>query len=265
MAAQDAEGRASCLLGQRGNPKAPQCHPAPTDISPLTPASLPAYPPYRAPARILPHPGPNAEGSATGSSTMSQIWTGYNDVTGISYGNAKTRALCVSPLTTAKLTRSCADLYPGAIKYTQLTTDIALEVNERCKQLALKHHKCDKMRTPKARDVGCHAKTSVTPRRGSPCGCPRACICLLGQRAGQEQLLCSQRTRTALLPVRPPDGAKLSHGILSFSYLLRVRMGQMGLKADTKECVLATTDVPFKRETAMILAIPWHRAAQKRD
>ena len=107
---------------------------------------------------------------------MSQIWTGYNDVTnvtGISYENAKNRVLCVSLLTTAKLTRSCADQYTGAINYTQFTTDIAWEVNERCKRLALEHHKCDKMRTPKACDAGCHAKTSVTPRRGSPCGCPR--------------------------------------------------------------------------------------------
>ena len=199
---------------------------------------------------------------------MSQTWTGYNDVTnvtGISYENAKNRVLCVSLLTTAKLTRSCADQYTGAIKYTQFTTVIAWEVNERCKRLALEHHKYDKMRTPKARDVGCHAKTSVTPRRGSHKGCLRACICLLGQRAGQEQPLCSQRRRTALLPVRPPDGAKLSHGILPFPYLLRVGMGQMGLKSDTKKCVLATTDVPSERETAMILTIPWHREAEKRD
>ena len=107
---------------------------------------------------------------------MSQIWTGYNDVTnvaGISYENAKKRVLCGGSLTTAKLTRSCADQYTGTIKYTQFTTDIALEVDERCKRLALEHHKCHKMRTPKARDGGCHAKTSVTPRRGSPCGCPR--------------------------------------------------------------------------------------------
>ena len=190
---------------------------------------------------------------------MSQIWTGYNDVsnvTAIRYENANNRVLCGGPLTTAKLTRSCADLYPDAIKYAQFATDIALEVRERCKGLALEHHKCDKMRTPKARDVGCHAKTSVTPRRGSPCVCPRACICLLGQRAGQEQLLCSQRTRTALLPVCPPDGAKSSHEIVLFPYLLRVGMGQMGLKADTKECVLATTDVPSEGETAMILTIP---------
>ena len=71
---------------------------------------------------------------------MSQIWTGYNDVTnvtGISYENAINRESCVSPLTTAKLTRSCADPNPGAITYMQLTTDIALEVNGRCKKLAL--------------------------------------------------------------------------------------------------------------------------------
>ena len=123
---------------------------------------------------------------------MSQIWTGYNDVsnvTAISYENANNRVLCGGPLTTAKLTRSCADLYPDAIKYGQFATDIALEVSERCKGLALEHHKCDKMRTPKARDVGCHAKTSVTPRRGCPCVCPRACICLLGQRRARAALV----------------------------------------------------------------------------
>ena len=46
------------------------------------------------------------------------------------------------------------------IKYRQFTTDIALEVSERCKTLTLEHHKCHKMRTSKARNAGCHAKTS---------------------------------------------------------------------------------------------------------
>ena len=141
---------------------------------------------------------------------MSQIWIGYNDVTnvtGISYENAKTRVLCVSPLTTAKLTPSCADPNPGAIKYIQFTTDIALEVNERCKQLALEYHKSDKMRTPNARDAGCHAKTSVTLRRGSHKGCPRACICLLGQRRARVALvLPAQRPRSH--PCACPMGLK---------------------------------------------------------
>ena len=199
---------------------------------------------------------------------MSQIWTGYNDVTnvtGIGYENAKNRVLCVSLLTTAKLTRSCADQYTGAINYTQFTTDIAWEVNERCKRLALEHHKCDKMRTPKACDAGCHAKTSVTPRRGSPCGCPRGLH--LSPRS-------ARRARAALvLPAHayrvatraPARWGQIVPRNIPFPYLLRVRMGQMGLQADTKECVLATTDVPSERETAMILTIPWHRAGQKRD
>ena len=63
---------------------------------------------------------------------MSQIWTGYNDVTnvtGISYENAINRESCVSSLTTPKLTRSCAGPNIGTINYTQFTSDIALEVN----------------------------------------------------------------------------------------------------------------------------------------
>ena len=89
--------------------------------------------------------------------------TGHNDVingTGISYENANTRVSCVSPLTKAKLTRSCAGPNPGAITYTPFTTDIALEETERCKTLALEHHKCHKMRTSKASNASCHAKTS---------------------------------------------------------------------------------------------------------
>ena len=64
---------------------------------------------------------------------MSQIWTGYNDVTnvtGSSYENANNRE---SPLSTAKLTRSCADTNIGAIKYTPFTTDIALQVTRDAK------------------------------------------------------------------------------------------------------------------------------------
>ena len=76
---------------------------------------------------------------------------------GISYENMNS---CVNPLTKAKLTHSCAGPNPGAIECIQFTTGIALEVNERCKKLALKHHKCHKMRTSKASNAGCHAKTS---------------------------------------------------------------------------------------------------------
>ena len=125
------------------------CASNPHDIRPLTPAALPAYPPNRPPpvSRCTPAPSPNLEAPATGDSTMSQIWTGYTDVTnctGISYGNAKNRESCVSPLTTAKLTRSCADPNPGAIMYTQFTMDIALKGNGRCNKLALEHHKVNK-------------------------------------------------------------------------------------------------------------------------
>ena len=77
--------------------------------------------------------------------------------TGISYENENS---CVNPLTKAKLTHSCAGPNPGAIKYMQFTTDIVLEENERCKRLALEHHKRHKMRTSKASNAGCHAKTS---------------------------------------------------------------------------------------------------------
>ena len=96
--------------------------------------------------------------------------TRYNDVTnvtGISYENAENRELCVSPLTKAKLTRSCAGPNPGAIKYIQFTTDITLEVNERYKPLALEHHKRHKIQTSKASNAGCHAKTSGKAARGS--------------------------------------------------------------------------------------------------
>ena len=63
-------------------------------------------------------------------------------------------------MTTAKLTHSCADPNPGAITYTQATTDMALAVNERCKTLVLKHHKYYKMRTSKAPNAGGHIKIS---------------------------------------------------------------------------------------------------------
>ena len=89
--------------------------------------------------------------------------TGYNhvtNVTGISYGNAENRGSYVSLLATAKLTLSCAGPNTGVITYTQCITDIALEDTERCKSLVLEHHKCHKMRTSKARNAGCHAKTS---------------------------------------------------------------------------------------------------------
>ena len=75
--------------------------------------------------------------------------------TGISYENVNS---CVNPLTKAKLSHSCAGPNPGAIKYMQFTTDIALEINERCKRLALEHHKRHKMRTSKASNAGCHAR-----------------------------------------------------------------------------------------------------------
>ena len=66
------------------------------------------------------------------------------------------RFVC-QPLTKTKLTHSCVGPNTGAITYTQFTTDIALEQTERCKNLALKYHK---MRTSKACNAGCHAKTS---------------------------------------------------------------------------------------------------------
>ena len=109
---------------------------------------------------------------------MSQIWTGYNDltnVTGHQLQKRNNRESCVSPLTTAKLTRSCADVNPGAINYTQFTTDMALELNERCQTLALEHHKCPETRTSEARDGGCHAKTSGKAARDLSRGSLMAC------------------------------------------------------------------------------------------
>ena len=95
--------------------------------------------------------------------------------------NANNRELCVSLLTKAKLTRSRAGSNPGAIKYRQFTTDIPLELTERYKKLALEHHKCHKMRTPKASNAGCHAKTSGKAARHS-----WVLLHLLGSRAWQD-------------------------------------------------------------------------------
>ena len=102
--------------------------------------------------------------------------TRYNDitnVTGISYENAKHRVSCVSPLTTAKLTRSCAGPNPGAITYTQLTTDISQEETETCKRLALEHHKTAQN---VARNVGSQprppAKRQGTRERARACPGP---------------------------------------------------------------------------------------------
>ena len=72
----------------------------------------------------------------------------------------KTCESCSGPLTTAKLTRSCADPNFGAIKYTSITMAIALYIYKRCNRIALEHHKCDKMRTSKAPNVGCHVNIS---------------------------------------------------------------------------------------------------------
>ncbi len=122
------------------------CASNPHDIRPLTPAALPAYPPNSAPTRISLHPGPEPKSRGTRHrgfydvSDMVRIQRRHK-CTGISYGNAKNRESCVSPLTPAKLTRSCADPNPGAIMYTQFTMDIALKVNGRCTQVALEHHK----------------------------------------------------------------------------------------------------------------------------
>ena len=77
------------------------------------------------------------------------------------------REFVCQPLTKAKLTRSCAGPNSGAIKYLQFITDIALEETERCKKLALEHHKCHKMRTSKASNASCHAKTSGKEARVS--------------------------------------------------------------------------------------------------
>lgn len=86
--------------------------------------------------------------------TQSELMPGQADriqrrhnITGISYENAANRESCVSRLTMAKLTRSCAGQNPDAIKHAQFTTDIALKVNERYKRLALEYHRCNKNAT----------------------------------------------------------------------------------------------------------------------
>ena len=85
----------------------------------------------------------------------------------------KNRVSCVSPLTKAKLTRSCAGPNPGAIIYTRFTTDIALEETERCKRLVLEHHKWHRIRTSEARNVGSQprppAKRQGTRERARAC------------------------------------------------------------------------------------------------
>ena len=63
--------------------------------------------------------------------------------------------------------RSCAGPNPGAIKYGQFTTDIALEETERCKGLALEHHEWHRMRTSVARSARCLAKTFGKAARDS--------------------------------------------------------------------------------------------------
>ena len=146
--ARGVQSKATPILARNGLnnsviPARLACASNPHVIRPLTPASLPAYPPHGATRLHLALPRPRAQikmDPPPGGSTVSQIWTGYNDVTmsqGISYENGRNRVSCGGPLTTEKLTRSCADPNPGAIMYTQFTTDIVLEVNERCKQLAL--------------------------------------------------------------------------------------------------------------------------------
>ena len=88
----------------------------------------------------------------------------------------KTRVSCVSPLTKAKLTHICAGPNPGAIRYTQFITDMALEVNERCKRLALEHHKWHRIAPSQARNVASHprppAKRQGTRARAGACPGP---------------------------------------------------------------------------------------------
>ena len=140
------------------------CASNPHDIRPLTPAALPAYPPNRAPTRISLHPGPEPKSRGTRHrgfydvSDMDRIHGRYK-LHRHQLRKRKNRESCVSPLTTAKLTRSCADANAGAIMYTQFTTDIALTVNGRCKKLALEHHKVDRnanLRGPQCR-LSCQA------------------------------------------------------------------------------------------------------------
>ena len=82
------------------------------------------------------------------------------------------RELCVIPLTKAKLTRSCAGPNPSAITYIQFTTGIALEETERCKGLALEHHKLAQNADLRGRNVGSHprppAKRQGTREKATP-------------------------------------------------------------------------------------------------
>ena len=110
--------------------------------------------------QVSPHTPPSCRAKRTGHNHVT-------NVTGISYGNAENRGSYVSLLAKAKLTRSCAGPNPGAITYPQFATDITLEETGRCKKLALEHHKCHKMRTSKARNAVCHAKTSGKAARDS--------------------------------------------------------------------------------------------------
>ena len=86
--------------------------------------------------------------------------------TGISYENVNSY---VNPLTTAKLTRSCAGANPGTIKCIQFMTGIASKVNERCKNLALEHHKRHKMRDVQGQR--CRLSCQDLPQSGK--GLPR--------------------------------------------------------------------------------------------
>ncbi len=82
----------------------------------------------------------------------------------------KNRVPCVSPLTKAKLTRSCAGPNTGAITYIQITTDIVLEVTERCKRLALEHHKMAQIADLRGPQCRFSSKTSRKAARDSPEG-----------------------------------------------------------------------------------------------
>ena len=88
----------------------------------------------KVPAHDIP---PLTEGAA-----VFQIQTRYDDAAilqAFSYKNAKKRNRCHDPWLKSKLMHSCAGPNPGAINYIQFTTDIVLEVNERCKRLALEN------------------------------------------------------------------------------------------------------------------------------
>ena len=84
------------------------------------------------------------------------------------------------PLTKAKLTRSCAGPNPGAITYTQFTTDIALEETGRCKRLALEHHKWHRRWTSEARNVGSHPRPPAKRNGDAPSQLPLQTLCVTG-------------------------------------------------------------------------------------